>query len=228
MTEISAPGGVDRGETGERETDILDDEEDTYAILPALVAPSSACAGRLSSSDETRPALRGLVRTSASPSPRVLEQQRVLHAPFDYSRYIPEAGDGVVNGGGHGGHGGHQEPAPSGMSPPYTPPRGTSSREAVLRVALADTSSLSELSQEEELSLATDMEESIEQLNQLILDLDPTFVPVPPTAPRCPAPLRSTATVSGREDGATDQVRSGPAVIGHSVWDYKARNKRQR
>ena len=191
MTEISAPGGVDRGETGERETDILDDEEDTYAILPALVAPSSACAGRLSSSDETRPALRGLVRTSASPSPRVLEQQRVLHAPFDYSRYIPEAGDGVVNGGGHGGHGGHQEPAPSGMSPPYTPPRGTSSREAVLRVALADTSSLSELSQEEELSLATDMEESIEQLNQLILDLDPTFVPVPTHS----APLSRSASL---------------------------------
>ncbi|MED6267047.1 hypothetical protein CHARACLAT_008211, partial [Characodon lateralis] len=34
--------------------------------------------------------------------------------------------------------------------------------------------------QEEELaSLATDVDESIEQLNQLILDLDPTFVPVP-------------------------------------------------
>ncbi|XP_056459801.1 tensin-3-like [Gadus chalcogrammus] len=165
MTEISAPGGVDRGgsQTGERETDILDDEEDADTILPAFVDPSSAAVGRLSS-DETGTGLQGRVRMCASPSPRDLEWQRVLHAPLDYSRYIPEARDAVVNGG---------HPAP------YTPPRGTSSREAVLRVALGDTSSLSELSQEEELSLSTDMEESIEQLNQLILDLDPTFVPVP-------------------------------------------------
>ncbi|KAM9530358.1 tensin-3-like [Salvelinus alpinus] len=40
---------------------------------------------------------------------------------------------------------------------------------------------------EEELaSLATDMDESIEQLNRLILDLDPTFIPVPTRHPALP------------------------------------------
>ena len=185
MTEIS---GVDGGGSppGERETDILDDEEDTDAILPAFVAPSAAGVGWLSA-DETHPGLPGLVRMSESPSPRDLERQRVLHAPLDYSKYIPEARDAVLNG----GHGRDHETAPSVRSPPYTPPRGISSREAVLRVAVGDTSSLSELSQEEELSLATDMEESIEQLNQLILDLDPTFIPVPTHS----APLSRSASL---------------------------------
>ncbi|CAL8309182.1 unnamed protein product [Lota lota] len=188
MTEISAPGGVDRGGSppSERETDILDDEEDTDATLPAFVSPSSTVIGRLSS-DEMRPGLPGLVRMSESSSPRDLERQRILRAPFDYSRYTTEAGDAVVNG----GNGRDQERSPSARSPPDTPPRGTSSREAVLRVAVGDTSSLSKLSQEEELSLATDMDESIEQLNQLILDLDPTFVPVPTNS----APLSRSASL---------------------------------
>lgn len=40
-------------------------------------------------------------------------------------------------------------------------------------------------------SLTTDVDESIEQLNQLIMDLDPTFVPVPPSC----SPLSRSASL---------------------------------
>lgn len=94
---------------------------------------------------------------------------------------------------------------------PETPARGTSSRVAVQR-GLADEGSTHTVTQntevthniqsvnnthnsscqEEDLaSLTTDVDESIEQLNQLILDLDPTFVPVPT---RC-TPLSRSASL---------------------------------
>lgn len=83
-----------------------------------------------------------------------------------------------------------------GKRPPLAPPtalaRG-SSREAVQRGAKkepvndANTSSDAE---EDLTSLTADVDESIEQLNQLILDLDPTFVPVPT---HCSPPARSTS-----------------------------------
>ncbi|KAJ8376857.1 hypothetical protein SKAU_G00074370 [Synaphobranchus kaupii] len=57
------------------------------------------------------------------------------------------------------------------------PPRGRSSAEAVQRVASAEPPARS---QEDELTaLTVDIDQSIDQLNQLIMDLDPTFVPIP-------------------------------------------------
>ncbi|KAK7889867.1 hypothetical protein WMY93_025427 [Mugilogobius chulae] len=76
---------------------------------------------------------------------------------------------------------------------PNAPARGSSSREAVQRGLQEDgTDGTQSPCQNEELaSLATDIDESIEQLNQLILDLDPTFVPVPT---KC-APLSRSASL---------------------------------
>ncbi|KAJ8279887.1 hypothetical protein COCON_G00069530 [Conger conger] len=57
------------------------------------------------------------------------------------------------------------------------PTRGRSSAEAVQRVAGGDSTAPS---REEELNaLTVDIDQSIDQLNQLIMDLDPTFVPIP-------------------------------------------------
>uniref|UniRef100_A0A3B3HGF9 Tensin 3 n=1 Tax=Oryzias latipes TaxID=8090 RepID=A0A3B3HGF9_ORYLA len=79
---------------------------------------------------------------------------------------------------------------PSLLLTPLTPPQGLSSREVVHTVPVDGVSKRtgkdhtlnmepSSLCQEEELAaLTSDVDESIEQLNQLILDLDPTFVPV--------------------------------------------------
>ncbi|KAG9348089.1 hypothetical protein JZ751_004114, partial [Albula glossodonta] len=70
---------------------------------------------------------------------------------------------------------------------PVVPTRGSSSVEAVQRVGSAEplTGSLCgdsdvTASREDELSaLTVDIDQSIDQLNQLIMDLDPTFVPIP-------------------------------------------------
>lgn len=76
---------------------------------------------------------------------------------------------------------------------PAAPTRGPSSREAVQKgaqkapVMAPNTSSDPE---EDLTSLTADVDESIEQLNQLILDLDPTFVPVPTC---CSPPSRSAS-----------------------------------
>ncbi|XP_077441026.1 tensin 3-2 [Vanacampus margaritifer] len=96
---------------------------------------------------------------------------------------------------------------------PHTPSRGRSSEEAVQRRLLGDAHACNVpqkshifnttqsahftneiISQEAEFALlSVDVDDSIEQLNQLILDLDPTFVPVPTGC----APLsRSTSVQS--------------------------------
>ncbi|KAL4630996.1 tensin-3 isoform X2 [Arapaima gigas] len=67
---------------------------------------------------------------------------------------------------------------------PETPIRGSSSREAILRAGgggLGDPNMKNaSLSKDDELaSLTVDIDQSIDQLNQLIMDLDPTFVPIP-------------------------------------------------
>uniref|UniRef100_A0A8C9V4G0 Tensin 3 n=1 Tax=Scleropages formosus TaxID=113540 RepID=A0A8C9V4G0_SCLFO len=67
---------------------------------------------------------------------------------------------------------------------PNTPIRGSSSREATLRAGgggLGDPNvQETSLSKDDELaSLTVDIDQSIDQLNQLIMDLDPTFVPIP-------------------------------------------------
>uniref|UniRef100_W5N645 Tensin 3 n=1 Tax=Lepisosteus oculatus TaxID=7918 RepID=W5N645_LEPOC len=72
---------------------------------------------------------------------------------------------------------------PSQTAIPDTPTRGSSSRDAVQRatIALKESNGLHIASKEEDspASLAMDIDQSIEQLNQLIMDLDPTFVPIP-------------------------------------------------
>lgn len=84
----------------------------------------------------------------------------------------------------------HGTPPP--LAPPTTPARGPSSREAV-RKAPPPTPHLTTPNtppgpEEDLTSLTADVDESIEQLNQLILDLDPTFVPLPT---HCSPPSRS-------------------------------------
>lgn len=93
------------------------------------------------------------------------------------------------------------------LAAPTAPAGGVSSREVVQRGAKkepvndANTSSGAE---EDLTSLTADVDESIEQLNQLILDLDPTFVPV---AAHCSPLTRSTSldTSSMGHTGQTHQ-----------------------
>ncbi|XP_066579053.1 tensin-3 [Amia ocellicauda] len=72
---------------------------------------------------------------------------------------------------------------PQNKPVPETPTRGSSSRDAVQRAGsvLREPNGLDTTSKEEDLSgsLSMDIDQSIEQLNQLIMDLDPTFVPIP-------------------------------------------------
>lgn len=80
------------------------------------------------------------------------------------------------------------------LAAPAAPTRGHSSREAVQKGAQkapAMTPNTSADPEEDLTSLTADVDESIEQLNQLILDLDPTFVPVPT---RC-SPLSRTTSL---------------------------------
>ncbi|XP_028299921.1 tensin 3-2 isoform X2 [Gouania willdenowi] len=89
----------------------------------------------------------------------------------------------------------HSNSPPPLVPPPDTPPRGISSRDAVQRGLMDDgnindDSHMSPCEDEELALLTTDVDESIEQLNQLILDLDPTFVPVPT---RCSPMSRSAS-----------------------------------
>lgn len=78
---------------------------------------------------------------------------------------------------------------PPTLAPTTTPTRGLSRVEVVQKgpVLTPNTSS----DPEDLTSLSADVDESIEQLNQLILDLDPTFVPVPT---RC-SPLSRSASL---------------------------------
>lgn len=67
---------------------------------------------------------------------------------------------------------------PPTLAPSTTPTRGLSRVEAVQKGPVLTPNTSSE--PEEDLSsLSADADESIEKLNQLIVDLDPTFVPVP-------------------------------------------------
>ncbi|KAK2835006.1 hypothetical protein Q5P01_015490 [Channa striata] len=189
MTELAAcSGGVELmagdesglGQTlngdalsSERETDILDDEDDVAA--PASDMPSSSSIGSLSSENLPDYSTHSWVR-----------QQRVTQS---YAAVDGEERPRRLR---------KERPPP--LVAPDTPPRGTSSREAVQRGLTGEggTHSASEnlthtssCQQDELASLTTDFDESIEQLNQLILDLDPTFVPVPTSC----APLSRSASL---------------------------------
>uniref|UniRef100_UPI0037E9944B tensin-3-like isoform X2 n=1 Tax=Semicossyphus pulcher TaxID=241346 RepID=UPI0037E9944B len=185
MTEFAVAGGRGEGElagdesglghtingeasSSERETDILDDEDEADSgAAPPLEMPSSGSMCSLSSDNLPE------THTEYSTHSWVRQQQMVDAAAGSYLA-------------------------------PDTPPRGVSSRAAMQRgpvdedvaqhtdvtqpVNTTHTSS----SQDDDLeALTTDVDESIEQLNQLILDLDPTFVPVPT---RC-APLSRSASL---------------------------------
>ncbi|XP_029938320.1 tensin 3-2 [Salarias fasciatus] len=188
MTELAAcgemgPGDITGDESGlghtingeasssERETDILEDEEEEEerdAAALGLEIPSSSSVCSLSSETQTGYSTHAWVQ----------QQQQIEDAAIDRL-------DG-----------------PPPLITPDTPPRGLSSRDAVQRgLALegADsaldqplqTSHTHTCQDDEMASLATDIDDSIEQLNQLILDLDPTFVPVPT---RC-SPLSRSASL---------------------------------
>uniref|UniRef100_A0A672FK25 Tensin 3 n=1 Tax=Salarias fasciatus TaxID=181472 RepID=A0A672FK25_SALFA len=157
--------------SSERETDILEDEEEEEerdAAALGLEIPSSSSVCSLSSETQTGYSTHAWVQ----------QQQQIEDAAIDRL-------DG-----------------PPPLITPDTPPRGLSSRDAVQRgLALegADsaldqplqTSHTHTCQDDEMASLATDIDDSIEQLNQLILDLDPTFVPVPT---RC-SPLSRSASL---------------------------------
>ncbi|KAG7220034.1 hypothetical protein INR49_000683, partial [Caranx melampygus] len=161
--------------SSERETDILDDEDD--AAASALDLPSSSSIGSLSSENlpETQ---RSAQNTQEYSTQSWVQQQQRVDVVTDNHVEV----DGVERA----SRLRKQRPPP--LVAPDTPTRGNSSREAVQRA----TQNTESAQQEEDLSsLTTDIDESIEQLNQLILDLDPTFVPVPT---RC-SPLSRSASL---------------------------------
>ncbi|XP_071007349.1 LOW QUALITY PROTEIN: tensin-3-like [Oncorhynchus clarkii lewisi] len=69
--------------------------------------------------------------------------------------------------------------------------------------------------QEELASLVTDMDESIEQLNRLILDLDPTFIPVPTRHPALPLSRSASLHTNGIRQTTTD------ANTSQSGWKHR-------
>ncbi|XP_020793772.1 tensin-3 isoform X1 [Boleophthalmus pectinirostris] len=155
----SGLGQTENGETSstERETDILDDEEE---LRSALERPSSSSMCSLSSEEQP------VQSEKDSTQSWIQQQQKVVSA--------------VVTRDLDGDHSVTEEREASFLAPD-APVRGSSSREAVQRGLQEDgvDNKQSPCQDEELASLATDIDESIEQLNQLILDLDPTFVPVP-------------------------------------------------
>ncbi|XP_062279673.1 tensin-3-like isoform X2 [Scomber scombrus] len=173
----------------ERETDILDDEDDVATSTLDMPSSSSMC----SLSSETLPEVQRSAQTEYSTHSWV--QQQIVDVRTE--NYV------AVNGQERTNRTRKEKPPP--LASPVTPQRGLSSREAVQRGLVNEdctdsvtqstthTSQTSPCQEEEEemASLDTDIDESIEQLNQLILDLDPTFVPVPT---RC-APLSRSASL---------------------------------
>ncbi|XP_034438101.1 tensin-3 isoform X1 [Hippoglossus hippoglossus] len=197
MTELAACGGggveVARDESGlghtlngeasssERETDILDDEDE--AAAPALEEPGSTSICSLYSTRSW------------------VQQQQMADVVGDNDLDM-DAQRRLSRG---------RAARPPPLVVPDTPPRGISSSQAVHRGPLdeggahnltqntddtrnaqsAHTTQSSSHHEDDLASLTTDVDESIEQLNLLILDLDPTFVPVPNSC----APLSRSASL---------------------------------
>ncbi|XP_063747262.1 si:ch211-191a24.3 isoform X2 [Eleginops maclovinus] len=209
MTELAASGrgemtGDDSGmehtinggaSSSERETDILDDEDEVDGeAAPASDVPSSSSICSLSS--ENLPESETSAHTEYSTHSWVRQQQMVDVVPDTYLQ---------VDGGERLNRLRKERPPP--LVVPRTPPRGLSSREAVQKgldedgthniqdvthnIQSVNTTQGSSCQEEDLSSLTTDIDESIEQLNQLILDLDPTFVPVPTSC----APLSRSASL---------------------------------
>ncbi|CAI5636924.1 unnamed protein product [Oreochromis niloticus] len=214
MTELASISGrkeeIARDESGlghtingeasssERETDILDDEDEADSgAVPTLDIPSSSSICSLSS--ENLPKTQNLAQSEYLTHSWVQQQQKAAVS----DNFITVDGDGKSSRMKKG----RPPPLASSLAAPDTPPRGLSSREAVQRglvhendahitdrtqnIHSANTTQMSSCQEEELASLSTDIDESIEQLNQLILDLDPTFVPVP----TCCSPLTRSASL---------------------------------
>ncbi|KAG7513725.1 tensin-3-like isoform X1 [Solea senegalensis] len=148
--------------SSERETDILDDEDVADGV------PSSRSICSLSS------------ETSSTHS-----WVRQHHHPVVVEDVIS---DTYLKVDAEGRSSSVRKERPPPLVAPDTPHRGVSSREAVQRGQnTGDTGD----NEDDLTTLTTDFDESMEQLNQLILDLDPTFVPVPT---RC-APLSRSASL---------------------------------
>uniref|UniRef100_A0A671W463 Tensin 3 n=1 Tax=Sparus aurata TaxID=8175 RepID=A0A671W463_SPAAU len=176
--------------SGERETDILDDEDEIDGEAASAVdLPSSSSICSLSSDS--------LPGTQTEYSTQSWVQQQQVDV-------ITEK-DPAADGGQRLSRVRKERPPP--LVAPDAPSRGTSSREAVQRgtvdkdgtqnthvmhnVQSLNNTHMSSCEDDDLASLTTDIDESIEQLNQLILDLDPTFIPVPT---RC-APLSRSASL---------------------------------
>lgn len=115
-----------------------------------------------------------------------------------------------------GGGGGARE---GKLPPPAAPARGVSSRDAVKRGGEKDPANPPASDPEDLTSLTADVDESIEQLNRLILDLDPTFVP--PT-PHCSTLSRSASlnTNGISHKGKTQKSGEGPS----RPWERRRRS----
>lgn len=176
--------------SGERETDILDDEDEIDGEAASAVdLPSSSSICSLSSDS--------LPGTQTEYSTQSWVQQQQVDV-------ITEK-DPAADGGQRLSRVRKERPPP--LVAPDAPSRGTSSREAVQRgtvdkdgtqnthvmhnIQSLNNTHMSSCEDDDLASLTTDIDESIEQLNQLILDLDPTFIPVPT---RC-APLSRSASL---------------------------------
>ncbi|XP_044055460.1 tensin-3 isoform X2 [Siniperca chuatsi] len=181
--------------SSERETDILDDEDEVDGEgAPALDMPSLS--GICSLASENLPETQTEYSTHSW-----VRQQQMVDVVAD--TYLEVDGEERLNR--------VRKKRPPPLVVPDTPPRGISSRQALQRglvdkdgthyvtqntdvthdIQSVNTTRTSSCQEEELESLNIDIDESIEQLNQLILDLDPTFVPVPT---RC-APLSRSASL---------------------------------
>ncbi|KAL1022719.1 hypothetical protein UPYG_G00031450 [Umbra pygmaea] len=169
----------------ERETDILDDDVSHWAS-PASDRPSLASIGSF------LPVVKQLMQSGngcSTPSTHTTKTHTYPHLdgeePADRRQVSPVDTHPLIG--------------PDARTLPDMPSSGRSISEAVQKggVGNVEPSGLKdsdkqtthnthtlcasgEMVEQEELAwLATDMDESIEQLNQLILDLDPSFIPVP-------------------------------------------------
>nr|XP_046210738.1 tensin-3-like [Oncorhynchus gorbuscha] len=215
----------------ERETDILDDDKFIPEASPALDRHSLASIGSLSS--ESLPEAQQLVQSGSgysTPSTYTtqswVQQQQAVDAP-EGEEQTDQGWDSPVDT--------PPLIGPDTLSVPDMPNTGTSRREAVQRrmeggvgverspvqmdsdkhsthTTYATHTTHTPLpsgepyGQEELASLVTDMDESIERLNRLILDLDPTFIPVPNRHP-VPPPLSRSAPPPHQWDKPNDNPR---------------------
>ncbi|XP_077391308.1 tensin 3-2 [Festucalex cinctus] len=185
----SGPAMTAESSPSERETDILEDEDDDDEANSSSDAPRHTC----SLPTENLPAESRLSEFNHGGIRQEIESIKTM----------------ISNG-----ECGSDKTSSSSFAAPRTPSRGRSSEEAVQRGLLGNVPQNSDTfdtmqsarrtnetsAQEAEFaSLSVDIDDSIEQLNRLILDLDPTFVPVPTGC----APLSRSASVQSA--GLSDQ-----------------------